>query len=85
MFKLMWPVLPSREGNVKAARIQAATMLYHDVKAKVVTAKVLGTRAAFFQYLLLPDGRSASEATTPELANQIPQLLALPNSGEGAQ
>jgi len=75
-FKIVWPVLPSKSGNEKAARIQAATMLYHDVKAKCVSAAVLGTRAAFFSFLMLPDGRTASEVSAPELAQAIPALFA---------
>lgn len=50
-FKLAWPVLPTKTagGNERAARIQAATMLYHDVKARCITATVLGSRKAFFK------------------------------------
>jgi hypothetical protein len=75
-FRAVWPVLPTRGGaNERAARIQAATMLYHDIKAKCVAAKVHGARAAFFQYALLPDGRTAAQLTTPELADRWPRLL----------
>ncbi len=28
-FKVVWPVLPSKSGNEKAAKVQAVTMLYH--------------------------------------------------------
>jgi hypothetical protein len=77
-FRLVWPVLPSRSGNERAAKIQAATMLYHDVKARCVTAKVLGGRAAFFTYLLLPDGRTAAQVAAPELQDRYPRLLAAP-------
>jgi len=76
VFKVSFPVLPSKTGNLKAAKVQAATILYHDVKAKIVLAKVLGTRAAFFTYLLLPDGRAASEAANPEIVQLMPKLLA---------
>lgn len=84
VFKIIWPVLPSRAGNEKAARIQAATMLYHDVKARCVSAKVVGTRSAFFAYLALPDGRTASQATDPELMHGIPAMFDTPQllSGE---
>ena len=76
-FKVTWPVLDvKRKTNAKAARIQAATMMYHDIKAKCVSAKVIGARAAFFSYLLLPDGRAAVEATIPELQTGIPALFA---------
>jgi hypothetical protein len=74
-FKVVWPVLPSRSGNTGAARRQAATMLYHDVKARAVSSRVLGGRAAFFSYLVLPDGRVANQAAVPELLSAIPRLL----------
>lgn len=48
-FRAVWPVLPTRKpADARAARVQAATMLYHDVKSKCVSAKVHGLRAAFF-------------------------------------
>lgn len=82
MFRVSWPVLPSRSGKEQAARIQAATMLYRDVKARCMSAKVLGFRAAFFAYLMLPDGRTASTATDPELMNGIPKVLRLSRGEE---
>jgi len=74
-FKAVWPVLPSKSGNERAARIQAATMLYHGVKARCVSARILGHRAAFFTYFLLPDGRTAAEVSTPDLLEAMPKLL----------
>lgn len=74
-FTVVWPVLPTRAQDVRAARVQAATMLYHDIKAKAVAAKVHGVRAAFFQYLALPDGRTMAQVSTPELTAQYPKLL----------
>lgn len=82
-FRAVWPVLPVRKpADERAARIQAATMLYHDIKAKCVSAKVHGARAAFFQYLALPDGRTATQLAAPELIAQYPRLLA---AGEGRE
>ncbi len=79
-FRAVWPVLPIRRPqDERAARIQAATMLYHDIKAKCVSAKVHGARAAFFQYLALPDGRTAAQLAAPELTTTWPKLL---TSGE---
>ena len=75
-FKVVFPVLYSRAGNTIAAKRQAATMLYHDIKAKCMVANVLGVKAAFFTYLMLPDGRTASELATPELGQVFPPLLA---------
>lgn len=75
-FKIVWPVLPTRDGKGElAAKKQAATFMYHDVKAKCLAATVLGARTAFFSYLLLPDGRSTAEASIPELTKGIPKLL----------
>lgn len=74
-FKVVWPVLLSKSGNERSARIQAATLLYHDVKAKSITSKVLGFRAAFFSYLMLPDGHTVAEMATPELMGAFPKLL----------
>lgn len=74
-FKTVWPVLPTKTGAIHAARIQAATMLYHDVKAKAVKAKVFGFRAAFFCYLMLSDGRTMSEISAPQLMEIVPKLL----------
>ncbi len=61
-FRLEWPVLPSKRGNIAAARIQAATMVYHYVKEAAINAAVMGTRNAFLAHLVLPDGRTAGNA-----------------------
>jgi hypothetical protein len=74
-FKVVWPVLPSRSGKAMAARRQAATLLYHDIKAKAMTASVLGAKVAFFSYMMLPDGRAASELARPELSQAFPLQL----------
>lgn len=74
-FKMTWPVLKTKTGNLKAARIQAATALYHEVKAACVKVKFLGARSAFFAYLMLPDGRTASDVGGDELAQILPQML----------
>lgn len=60
-FTALWPVLESEHNETSAARRQAATMLFHDVKNRVVAAKVHGFRFAFLHYLALPDGRTVSE------------------------
>jgi hypothetical protein len=75
-FRVIWPVLqPRSQKDLRAARVQAATMLYHDVKAKCVSAKVHGMRAAFFQYAVLPDGRTAAQVAEPDLIDMYPKLL----------
>lgn len=76
-FKIVWPVLPTRSGNQSAARIQAATLLYHDVKNCCLRSEVFGVRAAFFSYLMLPDGRTAAQVASAELAEQVPHIFLL--------
>ena len=72
-FRLEWPILPTREvKDETAAKVQAATALNHQVKSMCVAAKFRGIRAAFHGYLLLPDGRIASQLSAPELIEQIP-------------
>lgn len=72
-FKLVWPVLLIRDDSeMRAAKIQAATMLYHDVKNKCVKAMVFGARTAFFEHLMIEDGRSLSEVSDQELLDKIP-------------
>ena len=74
-FKLVWPVLPTKGGDEKAAKRQATTLIFHDIKARCLTARILGSRTAFFNYLMLTDGRTASQASMPELMQDIPQSL----------
>ena len=73
-FRIEWPVLESQHGDESAARRQAATFVYHDVKAKCMAVKIKGPRVAFFEYLLL-NGRTMSSYGNPELAAAIPKML----------
>jgi hypothetical protein len=72
-YKIVWPVLSTKK-SIEAARVQAVTLMYHDIKARILTAKVLGNRVAFFAYLLLPDGRTTAQVADPELATTLPDL-----------
>jgi len=77
-FRLVWPVLPTKNGKLAdslPAKRQAATMLYHDVKTKCLKAAIFGARTAFFEYLVLPDGRMASQVSNPELSHISPTFL----------
>lgn len=77
-FEIRWTVLPTRgNGKEKAAKIQAATLLYHDVKHKVVMAKVKGVRASFLEYLMLPNGQNVGQAAADktEFFALAPQLM----------
>lgn len=75
-FKVIWPVLPQKylDGE-RAAKVQAATMLYHYVKSVCLFAVVVGPKTAFFSHYMLPDGRMASEVASNELTAMTPQLL----------
>lgn len=72
LFRIVWPVLHSKKNNLKAARIQAATAMYHEIKAACVKARFLGARTAFLAFLVLPDGRVASEVSSVELLEHMP-------------
>ena len=75
-FKVVQRVLDSRfSGNELAERRQAVTLMHHDIKAKCLSMRIKGARAAFFEHLLLPDGRTASEASMPELMHDVPQII----------
>lgn len=75
-YHIKWPVLPTRQAkDEKAARVQAATMLYHDVKARCVNVKVRGVRFAFLNYYALPTGQTVSEAADEALIEALPTLF----------
>jgi len=84
-FKIVWPVLKCKDenkpGNKMAARRQAATMLYHDVKAKCMIAQIFGMRKAFIPYLVLESGGTVVDMSTYELSISIPQLVSNVESG----
>lgn len=82
-YKAQWPVLQSKTGNERAAKVQAATLLYHDVKHRCVLAKVFGARVAFVNFLLLSDGHTVAEAANSEAFSTMPLLLTAPKAVEG--
>ena len=87
-FRVVWPVLPTRTATEAQARRQAATMLHRDIKARLVSALVKGARVAMFAYLVLPNGRTAAEASVGTLMDGVPPVIALPprvgTEGEGS-
>ena len=84
VFKIVWPILESRTDNLKAATVQAATLMFHDIKARCMSAKILGARTAFFAYYMLPDGRSAAEVGVSDGAiARIFNIMERQQLGEG--
>lgn len=78
-YRIVYPVLlPRSPKDDLSAKRQAATALYHEVKALCVSAKFRGVRGAFHSFLLLPDGRTAGDLTAPETADAIPVAFRLP-------
>lgn len=71
-FQIVWPVLAVVNPKDRlAAKRQAATAVYHDVKAKCNHLVFKGARVAFLEYLLLPDGRRVADLFDDEIL-QIP-------------
>lgn len=89
-FRIEWPVLtPKRPADLRWARVQTATMVYHDVKARCVSARVHGARRAFCAYLILPDsdqtvGRAVSVSDLAGLPPQLTAMGRLLPAGEGS-
>lgn len=77
MFKIVWPILDTRDGEVNslAARRQAATFIWHDVKARLMNRQVWGGRKAFLAYLL-PEGSTNSlmEMSDQDITRLLPDL-----------
>jgi len=68
-FKIVFPVLkPQKDSDARSAKVQAATILYHDVKSRLISAKILGARNVFFGNLLLKNGATAAELENPMLS-----------------
>ena len=78
-YRITWPIpQPKYEKDRGAAKRQAATMLYHDVKARLLYAEIHGFRNAFLPMLLVSgNGRKLplGQIATPELTQEFPKLL----------
>jgi len=75
LFRIVWPVLtPRHEKDLLGARRQAATALFYDAKARCLSARFMGARAAFCAFMLLPDGRSVGDLALNQLA-ELPEIL----------
>ena len=86
-YRVSWPVLALKpnekrtpaqiKSDERAAKIQASTFLYYDVKAKCMVEKVMGAAAAFLQYRLLPSGSTAAEMGFAGRGAELPGALLL--------
>ena len=71
-YKITWPVLPPKnDKDWPAARRQAATMVYHDTKAKMVSYRIFGPKVVFSNWLVAPDGKTLAERVPSEIANAL--------------
>ncbi len=77
-FRLVWPVLVHEPKENQAAVRQAATMLYHDVKARCVAAMVKGARWAFHAEMILPNGKPAGSLSDEDLMKTLPEICRQP-------
>lgn len=91
-YRVNWPVLPldtrkrrtpaQLKADERAAKIQAATFLHHDIKAKCMVVKVMGASAAFFQYRMLPTGATVAELGFRGEQVTVPSAMLLLGGGE---
>jgi len=72
-FRIKWPALKTQTGETRATKVQAATMMYHDVKAKLMNSLIFGAKAGFIQYLLV-DGETVSERQNQETIGKLFRL-----------
>lgn len=77
--RIIWPVLPVRwtdsESDKRAAKVQAATVLYHEVKHRCVVATRYGSQFGWFAYQQLPDGRTVQQLSSDELMRGVPEVM----------
>lgn len=71
-FKILWPVLPTKKETDKSAALrQAATMIYHDTKARLLRIKIFGPRVVFSDWLLLGNGKTIAELNSGDIPTAL--------------
>jgi len=70
-FRLVERVLDSRSGDSKAAKVQAATTMYHDLKGRMISARRKGARTVFLAELVLPSGQTVGEMDQGAFADMV--------------
>lgn len=75
-YKVYFPVLETRSAkDLLAAKRQAATMLYHDIKARCMLVKVFGARRRFSDFLMLPEMGVTVGDMAEDNIMELPRLL----------
>jgi hypothetical protein len=83
LYVAKWAVMPTKRGteqDQQSAKVQAATALYHDIKARVVTCKFQEKHFAFLNYMMLPNGQNVAEAADSTPVDHLPLLLQPPRA-----
>ncbi len=75
VYRSVWPVLRSKSGDFRSAKIQAAVAMKHDIKAKCVAAKFIGFKQSFARERLLPDGKTIGDVSDADILKAVPQML----------
>lgn len=74
-FKMSWPALPTKKPEDRSAALrQAATMIYHDTKARINRIEIFGAKVVFADWYLLPSGKTLAESNTETFSQQIKLL-----------
>lgn len=85
-FRIVWPVLESKydypdENFNRNAERQAATLLFHDTKARALRASIFGAQRAFIEFLILADGSTIDQRGPDILEQAVSRRLLPPASG----
>lgn len=82
-FRMVYPVMECRKKtpqNFDKAKVQAATFLYHSVKARALDIKILGARVAFGSWLLVDGKRSVADVVRNGSGAALPKMLQTPQN-----
>ncbi|MGB5941253.1 MAG: hypothetical protein WBG71_00060 [Leeuwenhoekiella sp.] len=77
-YKMMWPVLPSKNEKDKAAALrQCATLIYHDTKARINRIKIFSPRVVFADWLVLDTGKTLAETNNKDIRGFLSSMKLL--------
>lgn len=63
-FKILYPVLPTKNGDVRSAERQCCQFIFYEVKNRSIQVKIFGFKSAYFEFLMLEDGQTVREHST---------------------